>query len=77
MVHMSTLRCHYDPLRVQLHHLYPKCSQTDPNRTLFSDSVVGKSKATWFTNFKKSLINIHLMTEHLFSFYDYVLIFFL
>ncbi len=35
MVHMSTLRCHYDPLRVQLHHLYPKCSQTDPNRTLF------------------------------------------
>ncbi len=33
------VRCNYDLLRVHLHHLYPKCSQTDLNRTLFSDRV--------------------------------------
>ncbi|XP_053569153.1 anion exchange transporter-like [Bombina bombina] len=39
MVHMSSLRCNYDLLRVQPQQLYPKCSQTDSNRTLFYDSV--------------------------------------
>jgi len=50
MVHISSLRCKYDPLRVQPKHLYPECSQLYPIRTLFSESA-GKLVLLYFIRF--------------------------